>query len=68
LEGFFVLGERSRNPTDKQYILSTICKVFNVKLNIEEHYSTYFNTRLQTIFDQVPAELNLPKIIPSKQL
>ena len=34
-EGFFVLGERSRNPTDKKYIQSTIEKVFKVKLSVE---------------------------------
>ena len=29
-EGFFVLGERSRNATDKKFIQATIEKVFNV--------------------------------------
>ena len=31
-EGFFVLGERSRNVQDKKFIQETIEKVFNVKL------------------------------------
>ena len=30
MEGFFVLGERSRNVTDKMYIKQTIEKVFGV--------------------------------------
>ena len=68
LEGFLVLGERSRNVTDKKFIQATIEKVFGVKMNIEELYETYFEKNLKTIFDNVPAELNLPKIIPSKQL
>jgi midasin len=68
MEGFFVLGERSRNTIDKQFIQSTIERVFNVKLDIEAIYEAYFTEKLETIFDRVPAELNLPKIIPSKQL
>ena len=66
MEGFFVLGERSRNNIDKQFIQSTIERVFNVKLDIEAIYEAYFTEKLETIFDRVPAELNLPKIIPSK--
>ena len=68
IEGFYVLGERSRNQTDKLYIKQTIEKVFSVQLDIEELYEAYFDKNLKTIFDRVPAELNLPKIIPSKQL
>ena len=67
-EGFFVLGERSRNVQDKKIIQETIEKVFNVKLKIESLYESYFEQNLRTIFDRVPSELNLPKIIPSKQL
>lgn len=68
MEGFFVLGERSRNVTDKKFILSTIEKVFKVVLDIDEIYESYFEENLKSIFDNVPAELNLPKIIPSQQL
>ena len=64
-EGFLVLGERSRNNTDKQFILNTINRVFNVKLNINELYESYYSEHLSEIFEKVPAELNLPKIIPS---
>ena len=67
-EGFFVLGERSRNQQDKAFILNTIQKVFNVKINIEELYESYFAENLQEIFEKVPEQLNLPKIITSKQL
>lgn len=42
MEGFFVLGERSRNATDKQYICETIEKVFKVTIDIEEIYESYF--------------------------
>lgn len=66
MEGFFVLGERSRHPADKLYIRQTIDKVFNVKLDVDQLYETYFEENLRTIFDRVPSELNLPKIIASK--
>jgi midasin (ATPase involved in ribosome maturation) len=46
MEGFFVLGERSRNKVDKDFIQSTIEKVFNVKLDIEAIYETYFTENL----------------------
>lgn len=65
-EGFFVLGERSRNSTDKAYILTTIEEVFKVKINLDSLYEDYFAEHLAKIFDEVPAELNLPKIIASK--
>ena len=68
MEGFFVLGERSRNAADKQYIRETIQKVFNVKLDVEGLYESYFEDNLKNVFDRVPEELNLPKIIASKQL
>ena len=41
-EGFFVLGERSRNQQDKLYIQQAIEKVFDVKLDIENYYENYF--------------------------
>ena len=68
MEGFFVLGERSRNAADKQYIRETIQKVFKVTIDPDEIYESYFDQNLKHIFDNVPAELNLPKIIASKQL
>ena len=68
MEGFFVLGERSRNPQDKLFIKQTIEKVFKVKIDEEEFYESYFEKNLKELFEKVPKELNLPKIIPSKQL
>ena len=46
-------------------ILNTINRVFNVKLKINELYESYYSEHLSEIFEKVPAELNLPKIIPS---
>ena len=63
-----MLGERSRDEKDKTYIKMTIEKVFKCKLDIEEYYQTYFEKHLKALFKAVPAELNLPKIIMSKQL
>ena len=68
LEGFLLLGERSRNPGDKVFIKETIEKVFGVKINVEDFYRDYFNTHLKIVFANVPATLNLPKIIQSRQL
>ena len=42
--------------------------MFGVKLDPNCYYETYFNEKLQHIFDNVPKELNLSKIIASKQL
>ena len=39
-----------------------------MKLDPDCYYETYFNEKLQHIFDNVPKELNLSKIIASKQL
>ena len=66
IEGFLVLGERSRNQQDKQFILNTIQKEFRVSFDISEVYESYFSENLSEIFERVPAELNLPTIIPSK--
>ena len=68
MEGFFVLGERSRNAQDKLFIKQTLEKVFKVQIDEENFYETYFDQNLKDLFDKVPKELNLPKIIPSKQL
>lgn len=38
LEGFLVLGERSRDLKDKKYIKEAIEKVFGVTLNVEAFY------------------------------
>lgn len=42
--------------------------MFKVTLDIDQIYESYFEEHLLSIFDKVPAELNLPKIIPSQQL
>lgn len=68
LEGFLLLGERSRNQADKDFIKQTIEKVFAVKINEEKFYKEYFENNLRSVFSNVPASLNLPKIIQSRQL
>lgn len=68
LEGFLVLGERSRDSKDKSFIRQTIEKIFRAPIEIEAFYEKYFNDNLRSIFSQAGAELNLPKIILSKQL
>jgi len=65
LEGFLVLAERTRNAADKLFIQQAIEKVFSVKLDPENFYNTFFENELRGVFDNVPAELNLPKIIAS---
>jgi midasin len=69
IEGFFVLGERSRDPQDKLYIKQTIEKVFNIQIDLDQYYKEYFNENIRGYFEGMSAHLqNLPKIIPSSQL
>jgi midasin (ATPase involved in ribosome maturation) len=46
LEGYFVLGERSRNEMDKRFIKESIEKVTKVKINEREYYEAYFEKHL----------------------
>lgn len=42
--------------------------MFGVKIDEERFYRQYFDANLATVFANVPAELNLPKLIMSRQL
>ena len=67
LEGYFVLAERARNVTDKNYIKMTIEEVFGTKINELKFYETFFNEKLEKIFEDVHKNLvGVPKIIASK--
>jgi midasin len=50
LEGFLLLGERSRNAADKTFIRETIEKVFGVKVEVEKFYAEYFEKHLRNVF------------------
>ena len=66
LEGFLVLGERARDVKDKEFIRKAIEKVFSTKIEPALFYQQYYSEYLAGIFDQVPSELNIPKLIASK--
>lgn len=46
IEGYFVLGERSRNEMDKLFIKETIEKVTKVKIEDRQYYEDYFAKNL----------------------
>ena len=46
IEGYFVLGERSRNEMDKLFIKETIEKVAKVKIEDRQYYEDYFAKNL----------------------
>ena len=54
IEGFFVLGERSRNEMDKQFIKETIEKVTKVKIDERLYYEEYFSKNLSKQFSEIP--------------
>jgi midasin (ATPase involved in ribosome maturation) len=54
LEGYFVLGERSRNEMDKQFIKETIEKVTKVKIEERKYFEDYFNKNLAKQFAEIP--------------
>jgi midasin len=69
MEGFLVLGERSRSVEDKQFIKKTIETALKCKIDEEEYYETYFARHsLGEAFSSVPQELGIPTLIVSKQL
>eukprot|EP00347_Sterkiella_histriomuscorum_P024492 403330924 len=68
LEGYLVLGERSRNSQDKQFIKQTIERVVKTKIDEKQFYEDYFNKNLKQLFNTIPNDLNLPKLIQSQQL
>jgi midasin (ATPase involved in ribosome maturation) len=53
LEGFLVLGERSRNESDKRFIKETIEKVCKVKIDERKYYEDYFNKNLHAKFAEI---------------
>lgn len=63
LEGFLVLGERSRNEMDKQFIKETIEKVTKVKIEERKYYEEYFTKNLQKQFSEKHQELDIPRLI-----
>ena len=63
LEGFLVLGERSRNDQDKRFIKETIEKVCQVKIDERKFFDDYFNKNLLSKFGEIHLKLNLPKLI-----
>ncbi len=65
LEGFLVLGERSRNTQDKMFIKQTLERHFKVIIDLDNFYEQYFDKYLSKVFETLPKELNLPKIIMS---
>jgi len=50
VEGFLVLGERSRDPKDKLFIRKTIERIFKTQFDAEAFYEQYFNSNLRGIF------------------
>jgi midasin (ATPase involved in ribosome maturation) len=46
LEGYFVLGERSRNEMDKKFIKETIERVTKAKIDELQYYEDYFAKNL----------------------
>ena len=42
--------------------------MFGVRINEEKFYSDYFKANLESVFGNIPAHLNLPKLIMSRQL
>jgi hypothetical protein len=40
--------------------------VFAVIIDEETFYHNHFDEHLKNIFERIPSELNLPKIIPSR--
>jgi midasin len=68
IEGYFVLGERSRNEMDKLFIKETIEKVAKVKIEDRQYYEDYFAKNLAKQFSEIPQKLDLPRLIQSQQL
>ena len=63
-EGFLVLGERSRNPQDKDFIRNTIQKTLKCQINPVQLYDSYFQEyNLQNAFNEIPKQMGLPSLI-----
>jgi midasin len=46
IEGYLVLGERSRVESEKKFIKETIEKVANVKICEKSYYQSYYNKHI----------------------
>jgi len=69
MEGFSVLGERSRSVQDKEFIKKTIESSLKCKIDEQEFYNTYFAKHdLAKQFEQMSSTLGIPKLIVSQQL
>jgi len=69
LEGYLVLGERSRSQQDKEFIKKTIEKVLKCKIDEEQFYDSYFEkNNLGKAFEDVPSDLGIPRLVVSRQL
>lgn len=56
LEGYLVLGERSRSQQDKEFIKKTIESTLRCKIDEEKFYETYFEKyELAKAFQDMPA-------------
>ena len=66
MEGFLVLGERSRNPQDKEFIKKTIQSTLKCSIDEEAYYQNYFKeNNLREAFENMPANLGIPKMVVS---
>ena len=69
LEGYLVLGERSRCPQDKDFIKQTIESTLKCRIDVEEYYETYFQKHeLASAFELAPQNLGQPRLVISHQL
>mmetsp|Transcript_29535 Transcript_29535/g.44965 ORF Transcript_29535/g.44965 Transcript_29535/m.44965 type:complete len:183 (+) Transcript_29535:3546-4094(+) len=65
LEGFLVLGERSRSPEDKEFIRKTLETTFKCKIDVDGYYKEYFEKQgLAQTFAQAHSQ----KLIVTEQL
>ena len=61
LEGFCVLGERSRCPEDKQFIKQTIETTLRCKIDEHAFYDEYFKEhKLGQVFKSMSVDLGIP--------
>ena len=69
LEGYLVLGERSRSQQDKEFIKKTIQSTLKCKIDEEKFYDSYFEkNNLGKAFEDLPSDLGIPKLVVSRQL
>lgn len=67
MEGYLILGERARNPKDRQHIKKTIETTLKCKLDIEGYYQEYFEKHnLEEMFESLTKELSIPRLVSSR--